>query len=108
MLTPRGNRSSGARAALAARVRDLVAELTGAAPAASLRDAPLDSLTLFAIVTRIEAAFAVSFDGDEIVALLGARAPAELSALIEAKVAEHANLDETTGNESCPEGKKAR
>jgi acyl carrier protein len=67
-----------------------------------LLGAPLDSLTLIAIVTRLEAAFAIELDSDEIVALLGARDVGELATLVARKVAtQHTNLDESTGNGSC-------
>jgi acyl carrier protein len=84
-------------------VRKLIAETTGASCVAGpLFDAPLDSLTLIAIVTRIEAAFCVSFDSDEIVALLGAADASALARLVARKAAaKSANLDEPAGNGGC-------
>lgn len=104
MLSDGGKASSAvATATLEERVRRLVAETAGwDSTTAQLFDASLDSLTLIAIVTRIEAAFAISFDSDEVVALLAAQDSRELARLVARKVAErHANLDETAGNGSC-------
>lgn len=91
------------------RVREIIAQTTGSpAGGAPLLGAPFDSLTLLAIVTRIEAAFDIALDIDETAALLGARTVTELAALITRKVAERrANLDETAGNESCVRGENA-
>ena len=82
------------------RVRTLIAEMTGGSGGAGpLRDAALDSLTLIAIVTRIEAAFAISFDSDEVVVLLGAGDSNALARLVARKLAaKSANLDEPAGN----------
>lgn len=94
---------SAATRAVEERVRRLVMETAGStATTEPLLGAHLDSLTLIAIVTRIEAAFAVAFESDEIVGLLGARDSRELAKLVAHKVAErHANLHESTGNDSC-------
>lgn len=85
------------------QVRKLIAETTGAScGGGALLDAALDSLTLIAIVTRIEAAFGVSFDSDEIVALLGAADPNAVAQLVARKVgARTENLDEPAGNDGC-------
>jgi hypothetical protein len=90
-------------ASVDARVREIIAETAGwVSPGGPPLDAPLDSLTLMAIVTHIEVAFAVSFDSGEVAALLGANDFGELAGLTARKVAERrANLDETPGNESC-------
>jgi acyl carrier protein len=103
MLSEGGQPSRADIAAVESRVREIVSETIGVASAgAPLRDAPLDSLTLMAIVTRIEVAFEVAFEGDEIVALLGTNDFAALARLTAAKVGERlANLDEPPGNESC-------
>lgn len=85
-------------------MRRLVVETAGwVAATGPLLGAPLDSLTLIAIVTRLEAAFAIELDSDEIVAMLSARDCSELAALVARKVAaaQHANLDESAGNGSC-------
>jgi acyl carrier protein len=103
MLSGCGEPSHADLTSVESRVRDIIAETAGwtSAPA-PLLDAPLDSLTLLAIVTRIEVAFAVAFESDEIVALLGANAFGELARLTARKVAEQsANLDEPPGNGSC-------
>jgi len=85
------------------RVRAIICETTGSPFAAPLVDTTaLDSLTLVAIVARIEAVFAVSFDTDETIALLGARGSSELARLIARKIdAQRQNLDETAGNNGC-------
>jgi acyl carrier protein len=85
------------------RVRTLIAEMTGVSCAGgALRDAALDSLTLIAIVTRIEAAFAISFGSDEIVALLGAADPEALARLVARRLAaKSTNLGEPAGNGDC-------
>jgi hypothetical protein len=70
------------------RVRRLILETAGwVSGTGPLLGAPLDSLTLIAIVTRLEAAFAIELDSDEIVALLGAHDPREVAALVARKVA---------------------
>jgi hypothetical protein len=95
--------SSAASESVEERVRRLVDETAGwTAQAGPLLGAPLDSLTLIAIVTRIEAAFAIAFESDDVVALLGARDSSELVALVVRKLAErNENLDEATGNDAC-------
>ena len=100
MLSPDANDGD---ASVEERVRRLVIETAGLdGTTAPLLGAPLDSLTLLAIVTRLEAAFAITLESDEIATLLGARDSSELAALVARKVAErHANLDESTGNGSC-------
>lgn len=83
-------------------VCSLIAEMTGESGSASLLAATLDSLTLIAIVTRIEAAFAIAFESDEVVALLGAQDASALARLVARKVAaKSANLDEPAGNDGC-------
>ena len=84
-------------------MRELVAETTGIEPAAGpLLDAALDSLTLIGLVTRIEAAFAIAFDSEEVVALLGAADSSALARLVARKLeAQSANLDEPAGNSGC-------
>ena len=92
---------AAATAAVEGRVRRIIAETAGwGSTGGSLRDPSLDSLTLIAIVTRIEAVFAIAFNSDEIVALLGARDARELAVLVMRKVAQ-TNLAEATGNGSC-------
>jgi acyl carrier protein len=84
------------------RVRGIIIETTGSPFAAPLVDTTLDSLTLVAVVARIEAVFAVSFDTDETITLLGARSSNELARLIARKIAEGAkNLDEPAKNNGC-------
>jgi acyl carrier protein len=102
MLSPNG-RELVTDASVEERVRLLVIETAGWLDTTGpLLGAPLDSLTLIAIVTRLEAAFAIELDSDEIVALLGARDAGELAALVVRKIAaQHANLDELTGNDDC-------
>lgn len=82
------------------RVRTLIAEMTGmSCGAGPLRDAALDSLTLIAVVSKIEAVFAISFDSDEIVALLGAGDSNALARLLARKLAaKSTNLDQPAGN----------
>jgi len=93
-------------ASVEARVLGLIAETCGLlgaelSPATPLSEA-LDSLTLVAVVTRIEAAFDIVLSGDETIELLGARDVAELGRLIARKVEQsRANLPEHTRNESC-------
>jgi acyl carrier protein len=101
MLTGDATSSGAADAVIEERVRGLIAEMAGFSSAAgSLQDASLDSLTLIAIVTRIEAAFAIEFDSDEVVALIKAHNPRAVAALVARKVAQ-ANLNEPAGNRSC-------
>jgi acyl carrier protein len=85
------------------RVRRLILETAGwLETTGPLLGAALDSLTLIAIVTRLEAAFAIELDSDEIMALLGACDSGEVAAVVARKIAaQHANLDELPGNESC-------
>lgn len=86
---------------LEARLRKLMAETTGVEEGAWL-DGGLDSLTLLALVARIEAAFAVSFASDEILALLGAPDSGALARLVARKIGAHnENLDEPAGNCGC-------
>jgi acyl carrier protein len=81
--------ASAAVAAIEERVRRLVIETAGGvATTGPLLGAPLDSLTVVAIVTRLEAAFAIELDSDEIAALLGARDWSDLAALVARKLAE--------------------
>jgi hypothetical protein len=104
MLSADGRQLAGdADASIEERVRRLILETAGwVAATGPLLGAPLDSLTWIAIVTRLEAAFAIEFDSDEIMALLGARDTGELAALVARKVAaQRANLDESAGNDSC-------
>lgn len=93
-------------AAVESRVLDIVAETSGfdrgevslSTPLA----AALDSLTLTAVVARVEAAFAIALAASETLELLGARDVGELCRLIARRVERsRANLDEKTGNESC-------
>jgi acyl carrier protein len=99
--------SAAAAAAVEARVLDIVAETSGwdrvAVEAASrLLDAPLDSLTSIAVITRIEAAFGVELAGDEALALLATRDFCGLARLVAGAMAQQpANLGEITGKESC-------
>jgi acyl carrier protein len=97
---------NGEPASVEARVLGLIAETCGLlgaelSPTRPLSEA-LDSLTLVAVVARIEAAFDVVLAGDETLELLGARDVAELGRLIAHKV-EHsrANVLKETRNESC-------
>jgi len=90
------------------RVRAIIAEMTGSGLCTALAAGTLDSLTVVAIVARIEAAFAVSFETDETIALLEAGTESELARLIARKVpAQSENLDETAGNNGCRGGQKA-
>jgi hypothetical protein len=52
----------------------------------ALLDANLDSLTLIAVVTRVEIACGVAFEGDEVVAIIGARDLGEICELILRKI----------------------
>lgn len=52
-------------------------------------DAYVDSLTLVAIVTRIEAAYGATFDADELAEILRARNVGEVAAIVARKT--HAN-----------------
>lgn len=93
-------------AAIEARVLAIVTETSGFDRGEILSGAPLsaalDSLTLAAVVARVEAAFGVAFTGDETLALLMARDVGELCRLIALRVERsRANLDEITGNSSC-------
>jgi acyl carrier protein len=98
---PRSDPSS-----IEARVLDLICETCGLlagelSPATPLSEA-LDSLTLVAVVTRIETAFDIVLEGDETVELLGARDVAELAELIARRVKHaRAKLVEDTRNEGC-------
>jgi acyl carrier protein len=95
-------------ASLEARVAAVVAETTGAALAGPLAGSALDSLTLVAIVARIEAVFGVAFETDETVALLTARSAGEVARLIARKVAAQAqNLDAIAGNDGCGRDREA-
>ena len=88
MLNERGQPSRADIASIESRLREIIGETAGVASAGASLDAPLDSLTLLTIVTRIEVAFDVAFEGDEIVALLGANDCAALARLTARKVAE--------------------
>ena len=106
MLTDAEAFPSGEPSSVEARVLGLIAETCGLlgaelSPTTPLPEA-LDSLTLVAVVARIEAAFDIVLAGDETIELLGARDVAELGRLIARRV-EHsrANLLEDTRNESC-------
>ena len=104
MLT---ERDPAAFDAVEARVLDLVAETSGwsraeLATASPALDAPLDSLTAIAVITRIEAAFGIELTGDDAVTRLAARDFAGLSRLVLGAIAEQrANPAEMTGNERC-------
>lgn len=97
---------SAAVAAIESRVLDIVAETSGLgrdelAPGTPLA-AALDSLTLAAVVTRVEAAFALPPAGEETLELLAARDIGELCRLIARRVERsQANLGENAGNASC-------
>lgn len=73
-----------------ARVLDIVAEMTGIERAdvsrSSALAAALDSLTLAAVVARIEAAFGIVLSGEETLALLTARDLSELCRLVARKI----------------------
>jgi acyl carrier protein len=103
MLSAEGRQPVDADGSVEERVRRLILETAGWVSATGpLLGAQLDSLTLIAIVTRLEAAFAIELDSDEIGALLGARDSSELAALVARKIAtRQANFDESAGNESC-------
>jgi hypothetical protein len=101
MLSP-NDHESAPDACIEERVRRVIIETAGWLDSGPLLGASLDSLTLIAIVTRLEAAFAIAFDSDETAALLGARDSSELAALVARKVAaQHANLDELARNDGC-------
>ena len=89
-----------AETAVEERVRQLIAETAGfRSDEGALLDAALDSLTLIAIVTRIEAAFAIELDGAEAVALLAARDARAIATLVARKVAAaRAKFAESAGN----------
>jgi acyl carrier protein len=55
-----------------------------------LLDINIDSLTLIAVVTRIEVACGIGFDSDEIAALVGVRDLRELCERVRRKIAERA------------------
>jgi acyl carrier protein len=106
MLSPPKSLLSAAPAAIETRVLDLIAETCGVlrselSPATPLSEA-LDSLSLVAVLTRIEAAFDIVLEGAETIELFGARDVAELGRLIARKVQEsRANLVEEPRNGSC-------
>jgi acyl carrier protein len=93
--------------AVGARVLNIVAESTGwgcgpRETASRLLDAPLDSLTSIAVITRIEAAFGVALAGDEALALLATRDFGGLGRLVARTIAaQPANLGEITEREGC-------
>lgn len=72
------------------RVLDLVAETSGVERASLSLGMPLsaalDSLTLAAVVARIEAAFELGFSSEEASNLLGARDLGELCRIVAARV----------------------
>jgi acyl carrier protein len=51
-----------------------------------LLDMHMDSLTLVAIVTRVEATYGTAFDTDELAEILRARSVGELAAIVSRKV----------------------
>jgi acyl carrier protein len=98
--------ASGQNAPIETRVLELIAETCGLecgelSPATPLPEA-LDSLTLVAVVARVEAVFAVLLEGDETGELLAARDVGELGRLIARKVElARANLRKHIRNEGC-------
>jgi acyl carrier protein len=102
----RQDAASGKPESVETRVLELIAETCGLKcgelPPETPVPAVLDSLTLVAVVTRIEAVFDVVLEGDETSELIAARDVGELGRLIARKL-EHAraNLREQTRNESC-------
>ncbi len=89
-----------------ARVLELIAETCGLDRAELSAATPLaealDSLTLVAVVARIEAVFDVLLGSDETSELLSARDVGELGRLLARMVVlAHANLREKTRNQSC-------
>lgn len=107
MLSDSANPAPNAQfAAIELRVLEIVAETSGLerdelAPSTPLA-AALDSLTLAAVVARVEAAFALPAADEDTLTLLSARDVGELCRLIARRVERsHENLDETTGNASC-------
>jgi acyl carrier protein len=98
--------SSADASSVESRVLDIVAEMSGLDRVEILAawrplDAPLDSLTSIAVVTRIEAAFGIVAD-DEVFALLAAHDFGGLGRLVARIVAaQRTKLGETAGNESC-------
>jgi acyl carrier protein len=91
MLSSGANKVPGEKPApIETRVLDLIAETCGLvcgelAPTTPLAEA-LDSLTLVAVVTRIEAAFDIVLGSEETIELLAARDVGELGRLIARKL----------------------
>lgn len=88
------------------RVLDIVAETSGLGRGEVSSSTPLaaalDSLTLAAVVARVEASFGLVLGGEATLELLGARDLGELCRLIALRLERsRANLDEDTGNASC-------
>jgi acyl carrier protein len=106
MLSALENVPSKEAASVETRVLGLIVETCGLlhgelSPSTTLSEA-LDSLTLVAVITRIEAAFDIVLSSDEMSELLGARDVAELGRLIARKVeGSRAKLVEDTRNGSC-------
>jgi acyl carrier protein len=64
-----------------------VVKVTCLGQSTALLDAHIDSLTLVAIVTRIEAAYGAVFDAVELAEILRARSVGEVAAVVARKVA---------------------
>ncbi|HUO68373.1 MAG TPA: acyl carrier protein [Gammaproteobacteria bacterium] len=55
-------------------------------PSTPLLDAHMDSLTLVAIVTRIETTYGAAFDADELAEILRARSVGDVAAIVARKL----------------------
>jgi acyl carrier protein len=106
MLGAPDEAASGESASVETRVLALIAETSGLldselSPATPLSEA-LDSLTLVAVLARVEAAFDIVLESEETIELFAARDVAELGRLIAGKVQRsRANLRKDTRNGSC-------
>jgi acyl carrier protein len=72
-------------------VLETIAEAAAVETASLRQSTPLletrmDSLTLVAIVTRIEATYSVAFDADELAAILHARSVGDIAAIVARKL----------------------
>lgn len=61
-------------------------EVTSVRPSTPLLDTHMDSLTLVAIVTRIETTYGAAFDADELADILRARSVGDVAAIVARKL----------------------
>ena len=87
MLTPLGvAREQIDRFVLKAVADAAAVDVTLLRQSTPLLDAQMDSLTLVAIVARVEAAYGAAFDPDELAEILRARSVGELAVIVARKV----------------------